>query len=91
MQYVRAGLPDREIARHMRVSRTTVWARRRAAGLPANRTAAPPRCHLTDRQREKAVKLRAGGATFADIAHHLGVTRSAVAGVIYRDRQKHAA
>lgn len=93
LAYVRAGLTDREIARRMQIAHTTVYRHRKSAGLPANRKVAPPSCNLTNAQRRRAVALHkdGDGASFTDIAQLLNVTRSAVSGVIWRDRQKRAA
>ena len=75
------GCNDRYIADVVGCSREQVYLWRSCSGLPVNRNYGDPD---EWRLRRRAVELVAGGMTFKQAAHRLGMSIGTVAGAVHR-------
>jgi predicted transcriptional regulator len=80
-----AGLCDSEIARQLGLCASTVSYIRSKMGLPVRPTFTDIKDHVL-----AALQLVQNGATYGEAAHALGITRNAVAGAVWRQREAKA-
>lgn len=83
-----AGLSDSEVGRQTGVNHATVRKYRREAGIPASIELSKPSCRVQPELRATIVFMANSGLTYSQIAEQLRLTRSAVAGVVWRWRHR---